>query len=128
MTYDLIASDRVEGTTVRRPSGEKIGVVQRLMIEKASGRVAYAVLTFGGFLRLGQKHISLPWAALRYNVLRDAYEVRYHGRRASPCASRRSRIRLGQSRSKNSGAKKSTAPLITGSAGALAFAIRIKFL
>jgi hypothetical protein len=75
MTHNLIASDRVEGTTVRRPSGEKIGVIQRLMIEKASGKVAYAVLTFGGFLRFGQKHVSLPWADLRYNVLREAYEV-----------------------------------------------------
>jgi PRC-barrel domain len=75
MTHNLIASDRVEGTPVRRPSGEKIGVIQRLMIEKTSGKVAYAVLTFGGFLRFGQKHVSLPWEDLRYNVVREAYEA-----------------------------------------------------
>ena len=47
---NLIASDRVEGTPVRRSSGEKIGTIKRLMIDKLSGNVAYAVLSFGGLL------------------------------------------------------------------------------
>jgi hypothetical protein len=59
-THSLIASDRVEGTPVRRSSGEKIGTIERLMIDKLSGNVAYAVLSFGGFLGIGQKASSRP--------------------------------------------------------------------
>jgi hypothetical protein len=51
-SHSLIASDRVEGTPVRRSGGEKIG--ERLMIDKLSGNVAYAVLSFGGFLGMGR--------------------------------------------------------------------------
>src|ERR1041385_6730337 len=54
--HALIASDRVEGTDVRRVNGEKIGRIERVMIDKISGNVAYAVLTFGGLLRFGEKH------------------------------------------------------------------------
>ena len=51
----LIESDRVEGTTVYDPSGNNIGSVRRLMIDKMSGRVAYAVMSFGGFLGMGEE-------------------------------------------------------------------------
>ena len=74
MTHNLIASDRVEGTPVCRSTGEQIGVVQRVMIDKLSGQIAYAVLTFGGFLGFGQKHFPVPWRSLRYNVKHGAYE------------------------------------------------------
>jgi hypothetical protein len=75
MAHNLIASDRVEGTPVCRPAGEKIGVIQRLMIDKLSGKVAYAVLKFGGFLGFGEKHFPVPWASLKYNLQRQAYEA-----------------------------------------------------
>jgi hypothetical protein len=71
----LIASDRVEGTPVRRSNGEKLGTVERLMIDKATGKVAYAVMSFGGFLGLGEDYHTVPWAALNYNPALDAYEV-----------------------------------------------------
>ena len=61
----LIASDRVQGTPVRRPGGERVGTISRLLIEKRSGRVAYAVMSFGGFLGLGEGHTTLPWRLLR---------------------------------------------------------------
>jgi len=73
--HTLIASDRIEGTAVRRPKGDKIGSIERLMIDKVSGKVAYAVLSFGGFLGIGHKHLPIPWALLNYNVERDAYEL-----------------------------------------------------
>jgi sporulation protein YlmC with PRC-barrel domain len=73
--HTLIASDRVEGTPVRRPNGEKIGTVQRLMIDKVSGNVAYAVLSFGGFLGMGRKHLPIPWARLKYDLAQEAYLV-----------------------------------------------------
>src|SRR5260370_17689425 len=74
MTHNLISSDRVEGTPVCRPTGEQIGVIQRVMIDKLSGQIAYAVLTFGGFLGYGQKHFPVPWRSLKYDLKRGAYE------------------------------------------------------
>ena len=71
----MIASDRVEGTPVRRSNGEKIGTIERLMIDKISGNVAYAVLSFGGFLGMAQKHAPIPWARLRYDPALSAYHL-----------------------------------------------------
>jgi PRC-barrel domain len=73
--HSLIASDRVEGTPVRRSNGEKIGSIERLMIDKVSGNVAYAVLSFGGFLGMGYKHAPIPWARLTYDTSLSAYRV-----------------------------------------------------
>jgi hypothetical protein len=73
--HSLIPSDRVEGTAVRRSNGDFIGSIQRVMIDKLTGRVAYAILRFGGFLGFGEKHFPLPWAALTYNPDLEAYEV-----------------------------------------------------
>jgi hypothetical protein len=73
--HSLIASDRVEGTPVRRPNGQKVGTIQRLMIDKVSGNVAYAVLAFGGFIGLGQKHLPIPWARLTYDLDSEAYQL-----------------------------------------------------
>jgi len=73
--HALIASDRVEGTVVRRPNGEKVGAIERLMIDKLSGKVAYAVLSFGGFLGMGEKHMPIPWEKLKFDTTKQAYEV-----------------------------------------------------
>src|SRR6266581_9043784 len=74
-SHSLIASDRVEGTPVRRTGGEKIGTIERLMIDKLTGNVAYAVLSFGGFLGMGQKHAPIPWARLTYDRMLGAYHL-----------------------------------------------------
>src|ERR1700692_2877489 len=73
--HQLIASDRVEGTAVRRPNGERIGHIERLMIDKVSGKVSYAVLSFGGFLGIGSNLLPLPWARLTYNPKFEAYQL-----------------------------------------------------
>jgi hypothetical protein len=57
-TISLIGSDKVQGTTVYGADGEKIGAIERVMIEKVSGKVSYAVLSFGGFLGIGDDHYS----------------------------------------------------------------------
>jgi hypothetical protein len=67
-TYDLIGSDKVEGTNVYGADGNKIGSIERVMIGKRSGKVDYAVLSFGGFLGIGDEHYPLPWASLKYNT------------------------------------------------------------
>ncbi len=74
-SHSLIASDRVEGTAVRRLNGDKIGHIERLMIDKVSGKVSYAILSFGGFLGMGANLLPLPWARLSYNRDIEAYQL-----------------------------------------------------
>jgi PRC-barrel domain len=71
----LIESDRVEGTTVYDPQGNNIGSIKRLMIEKVSGRVAYAVMSFGGFLGIGTEDHSIPWNKLTYDTNLGGYRT-----------------------------------------------------
>jgi hypothetical protein len=74
-THHLIASDRVEGTPVRGLDGAKLGEIQRVMIDKVSGKVAYAVLRFGGFFGLGGRHHAVPWDKLKYEPGLGAYHL-----------------------------------------------------
>src|ERR687891_860008 len=71
----LIENDRVEGTTVYDPGGNSIGSIKRLMIEKLSGRVAYAVLSFGGFLGIGEEEHAIPWSKLVYDTSLGGYRT-----------------------------------------------------
>lgn len=74
-TERLIAGDKVEGTSVVRPNGDTIGEIERLMIDKRTGKVAYAVMSFGGILGIGESRYPLPWNMLTYNEALDGYEV-----------------------------------------------------
>jgi hypothetical protein len=71
----LISSDRVEGTAVFDPSGNRLGSIASLMIDKVAGRVEYAVLSFGGFLGIGSQQYPLPWSQLRYDIGLEGYVV-----------------------------------------------------
>ena len=74
-TATLIASDKVAGTAVYGADSEKIGRIETVIIDKFSGKVAYAVLSFGGWLGMGQDHYPLPWAKLKYNEALGGYVV-----------------------------------------------------
>ncbi len=74
-TDSLIGSDKVEGTAVYRSNGEKIGQIQRVMIGKRSGKVGYVVMSFGGFMGIGEDYHPLPWSLLTYNPRLEGYEV-----------------------------------------------------
>ena len=74
-TGRLISADKVEGTTVYNPAGDKVGSVSNIMIDKISGRVAYAVLAAGGILGMGKEAIALPWNALTYDTSKGGYVV-----------------------------------------------------
>ena len=74
-TTSLIASDKVDGTSVYGADGKKIGAIERVMIDKISGKVAFAVLSFGGFLWMGEDFYPLPWSALNYDTNRGGYLV-----------------------------------------------------
>ena len=67
-TGTLIGSDKVEGTSVYAADGSQMGTIERVMIDKRSGKVSYAVLSFGGFLGIGNDHYPLPWASLEYDT------------------------------------------------------------
>ena len=72
---NLIGSDKVEGTAVYGSDGEQIGSIERVMIEKGSGKVAYAVLSFGGFLGIGDDHYPLPWQSLTFDTGLGGYRT-----------------------------------------------------
>ena len=71
----LIASDKVEGTADYDPQGSKIGSINRLMIERISGKVVYAVMSFGGFLGLGTDEHTIPWDKLKYDTTVGGYRT-----------------------------------------------------
>jgi hypothetical protein len=74
-TVSLIGSDKVEGTAVYGLDNNHIGSIERVMLDKRSGKVAYAVMSFGGFLGIGADYYPLPWAKLEYNDALDGYQV-----------------------------------------------------
>jgi hypothetical protein len=74
-TNHLIASDKVEGTAVYNLQDEHLGTVYNLMIDKLSGKVAYAVMSFGGFLGMGESYHPLPWKVLSYDPQRGGFVV-----------------------------------------------------
>jgi hypothetical protein len=74
-TGSLISADKVEGTSVYNRAGDKLGTVKSVMIDKTSGKVAYAVMSFGGFLGMGSDMHPLPWSVLDYDTDQDGYVV-----------------------------------------------------
>jgi len=76
-TTNLISSAKVEGTAVYATDGEKLGHIDHLMMGKRSGRVEYAVMSFGGFLGVGDRFHPLPWDALHYDTDRGGYVVQF---------------------------------------------------
>src|SRR3546814_16561651 len=73
--HERISSRRVEGTPVYNRKDERLGAIHSVMIEKKSGKVAYAVLSFGGLLGMKEHVHPVPWEMLTYDVDMDAYLV-----------------------------------------------------
>ena len=74
-TGSLIAASRVNGTAVYNRQGESLGSIYDVMIDKRSGQVAYAVMSFGGFLGIGDSYHPLPWSVLTYDTTQGGYVV-----------------------------------------------------
>jgi hypothetical protein len=70
----MVPSDRVEHVAVYGRDGAKLGTVERLMLDKVSGTVAYAVIKTGGLLET-RHHYPIEWRALRYDKGRQAFET-----------------------------------------------------
>jgi sporulation protein YlmC with PRC-barrel domain len=66
--HQCISSEDIQGTEVYGAGGKNIGEIDHLIIDKVSGRVAYAVMSFGGFVGLGHSHYPIPWGALTYDT------------------------------------------------------------
>ena len=73
--HRLISSEDVQGTLVYGPGNEEVGEIDHLLIEKVSGRVVYAVMSFGGFLGLAHSHYPIPWSALKYDPSLGGYRT-----------------------------------------------------
>src|SRR3546814_4119672 len=71
----LIASNKVEGTAVYGRDGERLGHIYNFMVDKVSGHVEYAVMAYGGFLRMGERYFPLPWQTLDYDTRRGGYRI-----------------------------------------------------
>ena len=74
-TGSLIGSDKVEGTAVYGANDTEIGSIERVMIDKLTGKVSYAVLSFGGFLGIGDEYYPLPWQSLKYDTRLGGYRT-----------------------------------------------------
>jgi sporulation protein YlmC with PRC-barrel domain len=72
-TERLIASDKVEGTSVYDRDANHIGAIYTVMIDKYTGQVAYAVVSFGGFLGIGTQYHPIPWKKLNYDRTLGGY-------------------------------------------------------
>jgi sporulation protein YlmC with PRC-barrel domain len=71
----VISSERVTGTNVYNAEGNKLGSIETVMIDKVSGQVRFAVMSFGGFLGIGEKYHQLPWDGLTYDEDQGGYVV-----------------------------------------------------
>jgi sporulation protein YlmC with PRC-barrel domain len=75
-TGSLIAASKVNGTSVYNPAGDKLGSIYDVMLEKGSGKASYAIMSFGGFLGIGEQYHPLPWNQLTYAPSMGGYVVR----------------------------------------------------
>jgi hypothetical protein len=74
-TGNLISSEKVEGAIVYNAAGEELGSIHHLMLNKTAGTVAHAIMSFGGFLGIGNQYHPLPWALLKYDTEKGGYVV-----------------------------------------------------
>ena len=72
-TSNLIGGSKVTGTSVYNTAGESMGSINDVMIDKKTGKVAYAVMAFGGFLGMGNDYHAIPWPMLKYDTAKGGY-------------------------------------------------------
>jgi hypothetical protein len=73
--HPLITASRVKDAPVYNRDGDRIGHIEDLSIDKLSGHVVYALMSFGGFLGIGERFHPLPWNVLDYEIEQDGYVV-----------------------------------------------------
>jgi sporulation protein YlmC with PRC-barrel domain len=71
----LMGADTLMGNEVCNTAGESLGNIKEFMIEMSSGKISYAVLSFGGFLGMGDRLFAVPWAALRLDTVNKRFTL-----------------------------------------------------
>jgi hypothetical protein len=71
----VVSASTIVGTRVRNLSDDNLGNIEEVMVDSGTGRVAYAVLSFGGFLGVGDKLFAVPWEALTYSDDFEGYRL-----------------------------------------------------
>jgi sporulation protein YlmC with PRC-barrel domain len=61
---DIYRASKLIGADVENLQGEKLGDIKDVVLDPETGRITYAVLSFGGFMGLGEKYFAIPWSAL----------------------------------------------------------------
>src|SRR5215471_18690518 len=69
----VLSSSSICSDHVKNSAGDDLGKVEDLMIDLDSGRIAYAVLSFGGFLKMGNKLFAIPWEALKADTVNKQF-------------------------------------------------------
>ena len=73
---EMMGADTLVGNDVCNHKGEDLGEIKEIMLDMRSGRVAYAVLSFGGFLGMGEKLFAVPWNALILDTKNKRFELK----------------------------------------------------
>jgi sporulation protein YlmC with PRC-barrel domain len=71
----LMGADTLMGNDVYNPQGDDLGDIKEIMLEVHSGRVSYAVLSFGGFMGMGEKLFAVPWTALTLDTVNKRFTL-----------------------------------------------------
>lgn len=75
MVSQIVNADNVVGVDVKNNQNEDLGQVEAIMLDKLTGKVAYVVLSYGGFLGMGDKLFALPWSIFSYDVAEDCFKI-----------------------------------------------------
>jgi sporulation protein YlmC with PRC-barrel domain len=75
MAHQIVNADDVIGVEVKNAQGENLGKVEALMLDKLEGKVSYVVLSFGGFLGMGDKLFAMPWSIFNYDDKQDCFII-----------------------------------------------------
>lgn len=75
MTDSVVNVDNVIGVDVKNNQNEDIGEIEALMLDKMTGKVAYVVLSYGGFLGMGNKLFALPWEIFSYDASDECFKA-----------------------------------------------------
>ena len=75
MNNQIVSSEDIIGVEVRNPQNEKLGKIEELMLDKIDGHVIYVVLSFGGFLGMGDKLFPMPWSMFSYDTANNCFTI-----------------------------------------------------
>lgn len=75
MTSQIVNANNVIGVDVKNQQNENLGEVEAVMLDKETGQVAYVVLSYGGFLGMGDKLFALPWNVFSYDAYDDCFKI-----------------------------------------------------